>query len=68
MTHCVVVRAHGRELDRLRGVAYRIAREQQSDWWVETTEKGTAFCFEHANAKTSFSVVCARDNIQHMDV
>lgn len=64
MTHCVIVRAHGRELARLRGDASRVARERKTDWWVEATDKGTAFCFEDANAKTSFSAVCEKDSIQ----
>lgn len=64
MTYCIVVRAYGRELDRLRTYAARIARDQKSDWWVGTTEKGKAFCFEHPNAKASFSAACERDSIE----
>jgi hypothetical protein len=64
MTYCVVIRAYGRELDRLRTYAAHIARDQKSDWWVETTEKGKAFCFEHPNAKASFSAVCERDGVE----
>jgi len=68
MTYCIVVKASGRELDRLRTHAAHIARDQKSDWSVETTEKGKAFCFEHANARASFSAVCERDNIQFSEV
>ena len=67
MTHCVVVRAHGKKLDRLRADASRVARERKTDWWVEATDKGTAFCFEDANAKTSFSALCERDNVQYTE-
>jgi hypothetical protein len=68
MTYCIVVRASGRELDRLRAHAAQIARDLKSDWWVETTEKGKAFCFEHANARVSFSTVCEGDSIQFSEV
>jgi hypothetical protein len=68
MTYCIVVRASGRELDRLRTHAAQIARDQKSDWWVETTEKGKTFCFEHANARASFSAVCEGDSIQFSEV
>jgi hypothetical protein len=67
MIYCVVVRAHGSQLDRLRGDAARIARDQKTDWWVETNDKGTAFCFEDANAKIAFNAVCDRDNIQYTE-
>ncbi len=48
----------------MRTYAANIARDQKSDWWVETIEKGKAFCFEHPNAKTSFSAVCERDGVE----
>ena len=67
MTYCVIVRTHGRELDRLRGDASRIARDQKADWWVETRDEGAAFCFEDATAKNSFNAVCERDNIQYTE-
>jgi hypothetical protein len=59
-----VVRAHGRELDRLRGDASPLARDQKTDWWVETGDEGTAFFSEDANAKDSFNAVYGRNNIQ----
>jgi hypothetical protein len=68
MTYCIVVRASGRELDRLRTHAAHIARDQKSDWWVEATEKGKAFCFEHASAMASFSAACEKDSIQFSEV
>jgi hypothetical protein len=64
MPHCVVVRAYGEKLDHLRGEANRIARNNKSDWWAETTEKGTSFCFADINAKSLFTAICERENIQ----
>jgi hypothetical protein len=65
MSHCVVVRAYGGKLDRLRGAAYRIARDNNTDWWAEAAGSGTKFCFEDAKAKVSFSAICERENVQH---
>ena len=32
MNYCVVVQARGKELDYLRGEAYRVARDASTDW------------------------------------
>ena len=52
MHYCVVVQANGKELDYLRGEAYRVSRDAKSDWYAEPRKLGTAFCFEDANART----------------
>ena len=65
MNYCVVVRAHGKELDDLRGIAYRVAREASTDWYAEPRDRGTAFCFESANVRTRFCAFCAREKIAH---
>jgi len=64
MRHCVVVSASGGKLDHLRGEANRIARNNKSDWWAETTDEGTSFCFADVNAKSLFTAICERENIQ----
>ena len=65
MTHCVIVRAYGKELDYLRGGASRIARSARIDWWTEPRELGTAFCFETANTRTLFCAVCVRLGVNY---
>jgi hypothetical protein len=67
MTHCVLIRAQGKQLDRLRGEANRVAREAKVDWWVEAREQGTAFCFETARAKTSFTDLCEEQDIPYAE-
>jgi hypothetical protein len=64
MTHCLIVRAYGKELDRLRAEAHRITRQSKTDWWAEAKEKGTAFCFEAAGAKDLFIKFCDKENVQ----
>ena len=49
MNYCVVVQARGKELDYLRGEAYRVARDASTDWYAEPRDLDTAFCFENAN-------------------
>lgn len=62
---CVVVRAVGRETDRLRAEAYRVSRDAKVDWCAERRELGTAFCFETADARTLFCGICAKDGFQY---
>ena len=62
---CVLVRAFGREADRLRAEAYRISRDAKVDWRAERRELGTAFCFETADARTSFSGICAQEGFDY---
>ena len=52
MHYCVVVRAQGKELDYLRGAAYRVSRDAKTDWYAEPRDLGTAFCFEDPNVQT----------------
>jgi hypothetical protein len=65
MSNCVVVKTYGKQLDRLRGEAYRVAREAKTDWYVEPRSTGTAFCFENADARTLFSAICAKENVAY---
>jgi hypothetical protein len=58
--NCLIVRAVGSQLDRLRGEASRIARGSKVDWWVERSDTGTRFCFEDAEAKRTFASICER--------
>jgi hypothetical protein len=66
--NCLIVRAHGKQLDQLRGEAFRIARGQKADWWVEHGEKGTHFCFEGAEAKNAFALICENFAIPCMEI
>ena len=63
MNYCVVVQARGKELDYLRGEAYRVARDGSTDWYAEPRDLGTAFCFENANVRTRFCAICAKENV-----
>ena len=63
MNYCVVVRARGKELDHLRGEAYRVARDANTNWCAEPRDLGTAFCFENANVRTRFCAICAKENV-----
>jgi hypothetical protein len=63
MDYCVVVKAHGKELDQLRGVAYRVSRDARTDWYAEPRESGTAFCFENVDVRTRFCAICEKENV-----
>ena len=65
MDYCVVVQAHGKELDYLRGEAYRVARDARTDWYAEPRKLGTAFCFENADVRTRFCAICAKENVDY---
>lgn len=54
----IVVRAAARQLDLLRGEASRIAKGNKVDWWIDSAEVGTRFCFEDAKAKEAFAITC----------
>ena len=56
-TNCLVVRAHGTQLDQLRGEASRISRGHKVDWWVERGEKAARFCFENAESRKAFALM-----------
>ena len=58
MENSVIVRAYGRQLDQLRAEASRIARASKIDWWIERVDKGVRFCFEEAEAKKAFALIC----------
>ena len=57
MNYCVVVHAVGKELDSLRGEAYRVSRDARGDWYAERRKSGIAFCFESADARTRFCAI-----------
>ena len=42
MDYCVVVQAHGKELDYLRGEAYRVAGDARTDWCAEPRKIGNS--------------------------
>jgi hypothetical protein len=65
MHYCVVVRAQGKELDYLRGEAYRVARDAKTDWYAEPRDSGTAFCFEEANVRSRFCAICVKENVTY---
>ena len=56
--HYLTVRAAGRQLDLLRGEAFRIARGHKTDWWIDRAEVGSRFYFEDAKAKEAFALAC----------
>jgi len=62
---CVVVRATGREVDRLRAEAYRVSRDAKVDWRAERRQLGTAFCFETTDALALFCGICAKEGFEH---
>jgi hypothetical protein len=66
-THCLIVRAAGRQLDDLRSQASRIARGRKIDWSVDHSDKGACFCFEDAEAKQAFISFCENLGVQHHD-
>ncbi|MBH5372758.1 hypothetical protein [Bradyrhizobium glycinis] len=61
--NCLIVRAAGKQLDLLRGEAARIAKAANVGWWTDRAEVGTRFCFEDAEAKNSFALICDSFNI-----
>ena len=63
MNYCVIVQTRGKELDQLRGVAYRVSRDAKTDWFAEARDSGTAFCFENADVRTRFCAICTNENI-----
>ena len=63
MNYCVVVHARGKELDYLRGEAYRVARDASTDWYAEPRNVGTAFCF--ADVSTWLCAICATEHIDY---
>jgi hypothetical protein len=65
MHYCVVVQTNGKQLDYLRGEAYRVSLDAKIDWYAEPRNLGTAFCFEGANVRTRFCAICARENITY---
>jgi hypothetical protein len=65
MTYCVVVQAHGKELDYLRGEAYRVSHDAKTDWYAEPRPLGTAFCFENADVRSRFCAICVKENVTH---
>ena len=66
--HCLIIRAAGRQLDLLRGEAFRIAKANQIGWSTDRADVGTRFCFEDAKAKNEFAVVCDNFGIPSKDV
>jgi hypothetical protein len=65
MNYCVVVDTVGKELDNLRGEAYRVSRDTRGDWYAERRKSGIAFCFESADARTRFCAICAAENVRY---
>ena len=65
MDYCVVVHSHGKELDCLRGEAYRVARDAKTDWYADPRKSGTAFCFENPDVRTRFCAICAKENVDY---
>ena len=65
MNYCVVVHAVGKELDSLRGEAYRVSRDARGDWYAERRKSGIAFCFESADARSRFCAICAAENVRY---
>lgn len=63
MNYCVIVRARGKELDQLRGVAYRVSRDAKTDWVAEPRDSGTAFWFENGDARTRFCAFCVNESV-----
>lgn len=65
--NCVIVRAHGRELDQLRAEASSIAKRSKIGWWIERGDQGTHFYFEDAEAKKAFAAVCDNRAIEYRE-
>ena len=66
--HRLVVRAAGKQLDLLRGEAFRIAKASQLGWSTDRADVGTLFCFEDAKAKNEFAVVCYNFGVPSKDI
>jgi hypothetical protein len=66
-THCLIVRAYGRQLNLLRAEASRIARGSKVDWWIERTDRGAHFCFGNAEAKKTFASICENFAVPCLD-
>ena len=64
MSYCVVIEKRGKELDQLRGEAYRVARDAKTDWY-EPRDTGTAFCFENADVRDRFCSICEKENVSY---
>lgn len=58
MKYFAVVQARGKELDYLRGEAFRVAQDARTDWYAEPGNFGTAFYFETADVRTRFCAIC----------
>ncbi|WFU76632.1 hypothetical protein [Bradyrhizobium sp. CB2312] len=56
--NCLIVRAAGKQLDLLRGEAFRIAQGAKVGWWTERADIGTKFCFEDSKSKERFAITC----------
>ncbi len=67
MTDCVIVLAHGKQLDHLREEASRIARASKIDWTIERGDEGAHFFFENTEAKTAFVAICKSFAIPHRE-
>jgi hypothetical protein len=65
MSYCVVIEIRGKELDQLRGEAYRVARDAKTDWYVEPRDTGTAFCFENADVRDRFCSIFEKENVAY---
>jgi hypothetical protein len=64
MSYGVVIEIRGKELDQLRGEAYRVARDAKTDWY-EPRDTGTAFCFENADVRDRFCSICEKENVSY---
>jgi hypothetical protein len=58
MTIYVLISAVGREVDRLRQAASRIAGQSQTEWWTDKAPTGTVFFFDSDQARNSFCSYC----------
>ncbi|WP_092229275.1 hypothetical protein [Bradyrhizobium sp. Gha] len=56
--HCLIVHAAGRQLDLLRGEASRLVKGSKLGWSTDRADVGTRFCFEDAEVKKAFAIVC----------
>lgn len=65
--NCLIVRAPGKQLDLLRGEAFRIAKEANVGWWTDRAEIGTKFCFEDPRSKEAFALACGNLGIDCRD-
>jgi len=65
MSYGVVIEIRGKELDQLRGEAYRVARDAKTDWY-EPRDTGTAFCFENADVRDRFCSICEKENVAYV--